>query len=718
MCVCADAAPGKCDTGRASQYAGYKVTRVDIANPLGFIESWLPAFRSLHQSLTMKAGDPFSVAKFNLDSQNLSDKMKAGAAASNAPVKLTFTGGLLEDCDTTAQTLRVVYPIFSTVAPAANPPSIEQEGRQSANAAATAAAQVPADNRMIVTPLAGYNQTRAAFGGVQFSDTEGRLRIDGQTEDSANSQTSNLSLGSSLGANRIWNTATWKAALTSDKDPAGDSRYAEGKLAGQFVASTQQRPNSHFMFRYGATLEGGHQQSSSPGANVALMPDSSYGSLKLFAGVTGTTRRVAFSASYGFQLGDTFRTGVPVFSKHLVDLGYNYRIPVPFRKVLGDRDDFTGPLSASVHRTLGLETRFTAGLIQDAQGAPLAERFLGGNQLRPFVQDDTWIIPGDAFIRSIPENRLGSRNDNPLPATVPGGTRFYSANITLSFAAWGRPLIPKDLAVSDISSGPVCNPPSSGATPPKLTFPCVLNGAFQTAVTALSAYDKTHDPGYMSLTSKIPALAHALEVKIAALIGQLGAIPPDIASQDAVAQPLSDATNDAFDVDGALTTLEGGSASATIGVLAGKIPTFQTDMTALTKSLRAAAQTALADQFDQTVSALAQGVKDMQAIADQADKDFPTKKFDDEAWTKLAPGHRALDVLLNELNIYSIAPVTIFDVARVWPVGQGVRYGVGPGLRLSLVNVNFTLGYAYNPQRLPGEKPGAILFSLDVTELF
>jgi hypothetical protein len=139
---------------------------------------------------------------------------------------------------------------------------------------------------------------------------------------------------------------------------------------------------------------------------------------------------------------------------------------------------------------------------------------------------------------------------------------------------------------------------------------------------------------------------------------------------------------------------------------------------ALTKSLRDASQAALADQLDQTVSALAQGVKDMQATADQANKEFPDKKFDDEAWTKLAPGHRALDVLLNELNIYSVAPVAIFDVARVWPVGQGVRYGVGPGLRLSVVNVNFTSGYAYNPQRLPGEKLGALLFSLDVTGIF
>jgi hypothetical protein len=77
-----------------------------------------------------------------------------------------------------------------------------------------------------------------------------------------------------------------------------------------------------------------------------------------------------------------------------------------------------------------------------------------------------------------------------------------------------------------------------------------------------------------------------------------------------------------------------------------------------------------------------------------------------------------LDVFLHQLNLYSIAPVAIFDVARVWPLDVGVHYGVGPGLRLSLANANFTMGYAFNPQRAGPEKAGAIFFKLDVTSLF
>jgi hypothetical protein len=77
-----------------------------------------------------------------------------------------------------------------------------------------------------------------------------------------------------------------------------------------------------------------------------------------------------------------------------------------------------------------------------------------------------------------------------------------------------------------------------------------------------------------------------------------------------------------------------------------------------------------------------------------------------------------LNAFLYELNIYSIAPVAVVDVARVWPTNTGTRFAVGGGARLSLVNMNFTLGYAANPKRQRGEGPGALFVSLDVSDLF
>jgi hypothetical protein len=84
----------------------------------------------------------------------------------------------------------------------------------------------------------------------------------------------------------------------------------------------------------------------------------------------------------------------------------------------------------------------------------------------------------------------------------------------------------------------------------------------------------------------------------------------------------------------------------------------------------------------------------------------------------MATAEKVLNALLYQLNIYSVAPVGVFDVARVWPSGVGVRYGIGGGVRVSVVNANFTVGYAASPVRSNKEGPGALFFKLDVLELF
>ena len=705
------AAPGPCENGQASQYTGYRVTAVHIQNPLEFLEGWAPEFRSLDRGLKVKAGRPFSVLEFNADVSYLGQKLDAafGASSSFERIKLDYATGSLEECDPEARTLRVVYPIFTSVVPSLNPPSIEQASDESERPATTGGEQV-SGRRLRVTPLSGYNQTRGIFGGLNLSGNLGRVNIQGRSEDSADSQLSNLSLDGELEATKFWNNASWNLGFVYWDMPAGGARFKEGKLVGRFSAFTQEFTGSHVMFRYGAALEGGHQQASYPSASAELTPDSGYGSLKFYVGVTGRPRLSAFSASYGLQLGDTFRSDIPLFKKHLVDLGYNRSFFS--RKPLGDREDFKGSLSSGVHRALGLETRFTAGLIQDAQGVPLAERFFGGNQIHPFVEDDdSWVLPSDAFIRSIPENRLGAVEAGSL-----GGSRFYSANVTLSFTAWGRPFIPKELAmVRAGSTARSCADQTSGGQP---TFPCILNGPFQSSATALASYYKTHDPGYVRLTGEVPGQVHDLEGKLSVFSTQLNAIPPAVGGRDPVAQQLSDVNSDVVEISGDLIVLEGGILPEVTTLLTISIATLKVHAGALTASLRAASQAAIGDKLDQMVSGLAQEASKLQATVNQVNKNFPDKKFEDEAWKKIAPGHRAIDVFLNELNIYSIAPVAIFDVARVWPVGQGVRYGFGPGLRVSLVNVNFTFGYAFNPDRQPSEKAGAIFFGLDVTELF
>ena len=83
---------------------------------------------------------------------------------------------------------------------------------------------------------------------------------------------------------------------------------------------------------------------------------------------------------------------------------------------------------------------------------------------------------------------------------------------------------------------------------------------------------------------------------------------------------------------------------------------------------------------------------------------------------------RILDVTFRELNLLAISPVAMFDVARIGGRSVsgfgGTRYGVGGGIRVSVVSLDLTAGYSWNPQRRAGEGRGAFVFSLDVSDLF
>ena len=683
------AAPGPCD-GKSAAYNGYKILQVDVSNPIGFIRPWASLSASLKKGLQLRVDEPFSSDSFNWDNTYLGAALKAEFASTPQKVKLAYAAAQIEDCDPDAHTLRVVYTVFTSVVPFSLAPTIEEQTSESERPATTGATRA-ADSGTLVAPLTGYNQTRGTWGGLNFSGAAGPLRLQGESEISADSQSGHLDLGGRAGpAGHLWNRADWAATFEYLDTPAGAARFEEGMLTARFSASTRDFTKQQVILRYGAELEGGHQQSVAADA-VELPPNSGYGALKLYAGATGRPGNGAFTASYGLQLGSTLSNGAPVFKKHLLDLGYNTSVPVPFRKPLGDREDFKGPLSAAVHRSLSLETRFTAGLIQDASGAPLAERFFGGNEVRPFVQDDAWVIQSDAFIRSIPENQLGAQSGTEL-----GGSRFYSANATVSFTLWGKPMLPKELAV-----------PGTG-------FPEILNGPFTTAAAALANSYQTKDPEYIRLSAVVKAKAGDLSNKLTALSDNLKEIPSATAAQPAVKPYLARVKGNLISTRGAASLIAAGPNPQVVDQLVDNLlPALSGSARDLTNSLRSVSQADLANQMDLLMNDVTALGGDLRTA-----DNLPTKKYDDQAWQALAPGHRAIDVFLHELNIYSIAPVAIFDVARVWPVDEGVRYGVGPGLRLSLANANFTVGYAFNPLRVAPEKAGAIFFKLDVTSLF
>jgi hypothetical protein len=102
-------------------------------------------------------------------------------------------------------------------------------------------------------------------------------------------------------------------------------------------------------------------------------------------------------------------------------------------------------------------------------------------------------------------------------------------------------------------------------------------------------------------------------------------------------------------------------------------------------------------------------------------------RFDAAAAARLANSdmaftRRVVDRFFHEINLASVAPVLLLDAARLGPSvpGQSAwRYGIGAGMRVSLVNsVRLTLAYSVNPQPRPGEPRGALSLSCDVVDLF
>jgi hypothetical protein len=82
---------------------------------------------------------------------------------------------------------------------------------------------------------------------------------------------------------------------------------------------------------------------------------------------------------------------------------------------------------------------------------------------------------------------------------------------------------------------------------------------------------------------------------------------------------------------------------------------------------------------------------------------------------------RTVDATFRELNLFQLTPIWMLDFAQLSTPSlgsTGLRFGTGPGIRLSLATLDVTVGYAFNVSPKQGEGRGAFFFSLDVTDLF
>jgi len=667
------------------------VARVRLTSPLGFFAAANFGLDEVRKALPLKRGDAFDLAKYNDGVGEITRQIRLRFTDGFSGMRFVATVGELENC--TSDSLEVNYVVFTAMLPPFSGRSFEHRQAELERPATTGGA-LGTTGRFLTIPDFGYDHTRHGYSGalIQTQVPLGIFdHIEAKSSASSNSFLAEFALsGKRTPATRFLGQSEWRLSGNYRDIPAGAQPLKEGMLAASFFGSTKALLQDELFFHYGASIAGGHQQGPTQDS-----PNSSYGDIKIVGGVEARWGSNAFTSSYGVQMGSTFTGNTLDFVKHVLDLRYSVvfnPLPKYLQKGQAHRQDDRPGLIGKDHKPLSLESRLNAGYIQVFGRVPGPERFFGGNsQQAPFIEGQPWDIRGQPYIRSIPENGLGSL----ASSFGVGGNRFYSFNLTVAKVVVGKALIPKDLGTAD--------------------FVKSLDFGIDTAKGELSDTYFASDPAVKAATSEVSEIKKQIdELKL-----ELPKFVFDAATTARIAPILKDLKS-SVTVAGltAQAILDKNKINETAIFMNTQIPLLEANLTKLQHALSAPEHSAVASQVG--------GMKDSLEMARMALKNNWTwtntaaarSRADAHAEKDFSVAEKALNAFLYQLDAYSVAPVGILDIARVWPSGVGTRYAIGGGVRMSIINANFTLGYAANPRRAPGEGPGAFFFRIDVTDLF
>ncbi len=329
----------------------------------------------------------------------------------------------------------------------------------------------------------------------------------------------------------------------------------------------------------------------------------------------------------------------------------------------------SGALSYSKHvadlaydariKSLQIESRLNAGVLLRYGPTPFNERFFGGGAVTPFLSVGTWRVQANPIVRSIPNFWLNA-------------DRFAAYNLTVAAPVWRLPLAPRELRAD-----------------PEIRD--AITGVLNSAQTIIESLEKVKDPAHQVLF----ATRQTLQSTIEAVGSRAMALNLEKCSDlaDTLAAQVADLKKSTY--WGPFLNPPADPDDATL-------PNLQA--------------TCFASMQDPDMLRLAAEVEDhRKRIADQIAKiDLARAKL--VAKQQMDFPRRTVNTMIDEMDLFSVSPVSLFDIARVGPRNY---YAVGAGLRLTLASsVHFTVSYAYNPRRLPGERPGALLFSLGFLNLF
>jgi hypothetical protein len=666
-----------CTLGTNYESEQYRIVHVSIEDPFAFVYSIGSKSHNMQQQLTqMLENHLFTYQLVRTEAFALIEKARFAPSDSQS-IAVRLQRLSVENCDATAKTLDLRYQIYST-----DPPQF-MGGATEAQHTAETAPQVTAGlahggTPFQLTPSAGYSRSFGFFGGgrLEFVPSSPKLHeLSALTVEGQGSQFIRLVSGSANGSTQLhaWiQHVDWRLTYTNSSVPGGPARLSTGSLSGQTSIQTKPFWNGSTFARVGGLLQGGNMQSVVP---AALLPPNTiqsagFGSLKTYVGLSSRTDHNTISASYGLELASIS----PIRQ-------------IDWRKQIGDiSDEFW--IDLSDHKPLEIESHVTVGALQIPQVVPLSARYFGGNTDHFFIPGDAWQIRDEPVIRAIPANQFY------LTAQGAGAESFTSINLTFSYPLLSYPIMPKE-----VTSDPEIDK--------------LLKGQIISATSVEQNYYAWKDPHFSDAMKQLPELKQSLDL-LSQYVNTAAATNPN-RLQDAFADCISSIQVADFDIGNAI----GAKGSSQYGDLSALLPIDSDDLQSTLDTCSTELNSTLKDpQIDAAVKAVANKRTSIIASFDQIDqKGAARKAANDTAFVS-----KTLSTLFRDINIYSIGPVVVMDIARIGPSNPssgGERFGPGGGVRLELASyVNFTAGYAVNIGRRSGEDRGAIFFSIGIRELF
>lgn len=667
--VAATAAHAADCTPRLEVYEGYVIRRVHAEGPFPLVRAFDRALASVTPDLPAP-GSILRADDVEETRRRLEDRVRALPSLVDLPVSITASGVSIENCDDRTRELDLIFWVFTT---RLSVPSLVLGGsadRMREDPAGVANVVAPGP-RLSLAPEVRFNESDRLVGGARAAflhpASNTRVAADAAASDRYATGAIGVEATREVESPLLWR-ASFGGGYRFEEQPVGGEETRRGVGFGWLAGLT--RPLSPHVVRYAAQIEDGFHDSSlrSPG----FAADTHYRALKLLGGVSGTAARGSYSLNVGGELGATTAT-VPAWYTVVIDAAHSVRL--------------APHIALFDHLALDLDGRLLGGWLEPVgQGrAPAGERFFGGVRPRLFTEVPDWPVHAAPVIRGYPANRFYAQ----LGGDPSGRERFLSVNLTAAFTAWRRPLLPKEIYTNE-------------------AFLAAIAKQKGTARASLQGYHESHDPALAG----VEPLAAEIDDILAAMEGLLRGrtVPETVADALEICQDTLDQARSSLRKarqQRMFRTLVSPNVPPPPGSLGAVARDCEIDLNGTLDDAALHASAARLRQRGTAIEEIVTTRVDRRAVARRVDEDF-------------ALVDRALDAFIYDINLVSIDPVLIYDVAYAGPSVRDafVRHSVGGGLRLTLGStVSFTLGYAANPNRGRGEPAGAVFFDMKVNDI-